>query len=112
MDAKITLASLNKKMASFDGLFLSSLGQLISAEYCRFDKIKSLHLVFQGITGIVTIFVVPKKNSLFFDDKFNDKKLNGTSQSFEKANIIIVAEPDESLDKWKSTINDNIQWSI
>ena len=112
MDAKISLASLNKKMAPFDGRFLSSLGQLISAEYCRFDEMKSLHLVFQGKTGIVTIFVVPKNNSLSFDDKFKDEKLNGTSQSFDKANIIIVAKPNESLQKWKRTINDNIQWSI
>jgi hypothetical protein len=112
MDAKITLASLNKKMASFDGSFLSSVGQLISAEYCRFDGMKSLHLVFQGKTDIVTIFVVPKNDNLSFDDKFTDEKLKGTSQRFENGNIIIVANLNESLNKWQNTINDNIQWSI
>jgi hypothetical protein len=112
MDAKISLASLNKKMASFDGSFLSSVGQLISAEYCRFDGMKSLHLVFQGKTDIVTIFVVPKNDNLSFDDKFTDEKLKGTSQRFENGNIIIVANLNESLNKWQNTINDNIQWSI
>ena len=112
MDAKVSLASLNKKMASFDGSFLSSVGQLISAEYCRFDGMKSLHLVFQGKTDIVTIFVVPKNDNLSFDDKFTDEKLKGTSQRFENGNIIIVANLNESLNKWQNTINDNIQWSI
>jgi len=110
--ASISLASLNRKMASFNGRFISSLGQLISADYCRFDGMKSLHLVFKGSTDIVTIFVVPKNDNLSFDDKFKDQKLNGTSQPYENTNIIIVANPNESMQKWKNTINDNIQWRI
>jgi len=40
----VSLTSLNQKMMTFDGSFNQSLGQLISADYCRFDGMKSLHL--------------------------------------------------------------------
>ncbi len=111
-ETTISLASLNQKMASFDGSFLSSLGQLISADYCRFDSMKSLHLVFQGKTDIVTVFIVPHNEDLTFDANFSDNQLTGRSQHFKKANIIVVADKSESLQDWQNAINDNIQWSI
>ena len=111
MDAKVSLASLNQKMASFDGGFLSSIGPLISADYCRFDGMKSLHLVFQGKTDIVTIFVLPANQALSFDDQFKDNKFKGSSHSFKETNIIIVTDKNESLQKWQNSINRNIQWN-
>lgn len=111
-EATISLASLNQKMASFDGSFSSSLGKLISADYCRFDSMKSLHLVFQGKTSIVTIFIVPKNDNLSFESNFSDDKLIGRSQRFSKTNIIVVADENEPLQQWQKAITDNIQWSI
>jgi len=111
-EAKVSLASLNQKMASFNGSFSSSLGKLISADYCRFDSMKSLHLVFQGKTDIVTVFVVPHNDSLTFESNFNDDKLIGRSQTFSKANVIVVADQNESLQQWQNAITDNIQWRI
>lgn len=88
------------------------MGELISADYCRFDGMKSLHLVYKGLTDIVTVFVVPKEKHLDFTNKFNDKKLQGESLSFKHANVIIVADKNESLSKWQRVINDNITWLI
>ena len=47
-----------------------------------------------------------------FTDKFNDTKLQGESLSFKHANVIIVADKNESLRQWQRTINDNITWQI
>ena len=111
-DTRVSLTSLNKKMTTFNGSFSESMGELISADYCRFDGMKSLHLVFQGLTDTVTVFVVPKKEHLAFTDKFNDEKFQGKSLSFDHANILVVADQNESLSQWQRTINDNITWSI
>ena len=111
-NARISLTSLNKKMTAFNGSFSESMGELISADYCRFDGMKSLHLVFQGLTDTVTVFVVPKKEHLAFTNKFSDEKLHGESLSFEHANILVVADKNESLSQWQRTINDSITWSI
>ncbi len=109
---QVSLASLNQKMIAFDGNFNQSLGQLISADYCRFDGMKSLHLVFKGITDTVTVFVVPKNEQLSFSEYFSDSKLQGESIGFKNANVIVVADKNESLSQWQRAISDNITWSI
>ncbi len=111
-NTRVSLVSLNRKMTAFKGSFNGSMGELISADYCRFDGMKSLHLVFQGLTDTVTVFIVPKKEHLSFTDKFSDDKLQGESLGFEHANILVVADKNESLEKWQKNINDNISWSI
>ena len=109
---RVSLTSLNNKMATFNGSFSESLGELISADYCRFDGMKSLHLVFQGLTDTVTVFIVPKEEHLAFKNKFSDNKLHGESLGFEQANILVVADKNESLEVWQRNINDKISWSI
>lgn len=111
-NTRVSLTSLNKKMTTFNGNFNESMGELISADYCRFDGMKSLHLVFQGLTDTVTVFIVPKKEHLAFTDKFSDEKLQGESLSFKQANILIVADKNESLSQWQRIINNNITWTI
>ncbi len=109
---RVSLASLNKKMSSFNGKFKGPLGTLVFADYCHFDTLSSLHLVFQGKTSPVTVFVVPKNDQLAFSDKFNDSALFGGSLAFDKANIVVIADKNESIDKWKKAISDKVTWSI
>jgi len=111
-ESRVSLASLNQKMIAFDGSFNQSLGELISADYCRFDGMKSLHLVYKGVTDTVAVFVVPKNEQLDFSATFEDKRLQGESIDFKGANIIVVADKNESISKWQQSISDNISWSI
>lgn len=107
----VNLASLNNKMAAFDGVFNKSLGKLISADYCRFDGMKSLHLVYQGKTSPVTVFVVPKNEELSFSQNFHDEQYVGRSMAFNDNNIILVTDKNESLDTWQNSINSTVSWS-
>lgn len=111
-DNRVSLTSLNKKMTTFNASFDESLGELISADYCRFDGMKSLHLVFKGVTDTVAVFVIPKKEHLAFTNKFSNHKLQGESLGFKQANILVVADKNESLEAWQRKINDKISWSI
>ncbi|PKG81937.1 DUF3379 domain-containing protein [Colwellia sp. 75C3] len=110
--SQVTLTSLNKKMAAFDGNFSESLGKLLFADYCRFDGMKSLHLVYQGKTSPVTVFVVPKNEQLSFSNAFNDKQYFGSSIEFNHSNIIVVADKNESLGQWQQNISETVSWSI
>ena len=98
-------------MNTFNASFSGSLGELISADYCRFDGMKSLHLVYQGLTDTVAVFVIPKEDHLSFSSKFSDNKLQGESLGFKDADIIVVADKNEQLDLWQRNIKDNISWS-
>ncbi|RHW75291.1 DUF3379 family protein [Colwellia sp. RSH04] len=111
-NTRVDLTSLNKKMAAFNGNFTNTIGKLIFADYCRFDGMKSLHLVFQGKTSPVTVFVVPKNDQISFSDTFSDSKLIGQSAAFDKANIIVVGDKNEPLSAWQKKLGNNISWSI
>ncbi|MDO7085697.1 DUF3379 family protein [Pseudocolwellia sp. AS88] len=111
-EAKVSLASLNKKMAAFHGNFSDNLGQLIFADYCRFDGMKSLHLVFKGETSPVNVFILPNDVDIAFTNSFSNQQLNGKSMQFKDANIIVVGDKSEALDKWQDNIKSNVTWSI
>lgn len=110
-EAKVTLTSLNKKMASFNGSFSAELGELIMAEFCRFDGMKSLHLVYRGQTSPVNVFIVPDSEHLAFTKKFANKELNGIVDAFKHSNIIVVGDKQEPLKQWQEKINNNVRWS-
>jgi len=111
-EANVTLASLNDKMASFKGSFNSTFGTLIFADYCRFDGSKSLHLVFQGESSPVNVFIVPNDEDIEFNAKFANDRLEGRSLNFNHSNVIVVGDKKEPLQQWQERINNNITWSI
>jgi hypothetical protein len=110
--ANVTLASLNDKMASFKGSFDSTFGTLIFADYCRFDGSKSLHLVFQGESSPVNVFIVPNDEEIEFNAAFSNETLKGRSLNFNYSNVIVVGDKKEPLNQWQERITNNITWSI
>ncbi len=111
-EANVTLASLNKKMASFNGTFGDKLGELMFADFCRFDGMKSLHLVYKGENSPVNVFIIPKNDHLAFNSDFANSDLQGKTQRFKDANIIVVGDKNEPLQKWQQNIKENVSWSI
>ena len=79
---QVSLATLNNKMAAFNGTFTQVAGKLIAADYCRFDGIKSLHLVFQGEHSPVNVFIVPEREEVAFSTTFEDSQYNGIASQF------------------------------
>ena len=110
-EANVSLTSLNQKMAAFSGTFSNTMGELMMADYCRFDGMKSLHLVFRGKTSPVNVFIVPNKEHLASRDEFTKGKYHGTALKFNQSNIIVVGSQDESMHLWQQKINENIRWS-
>lgn len=111
-DARVSLASLNTKMAAFNGSFLGNVGELISADYCRFDSVKSLHLVYQGEHSPVNVFIVPNRDDVKFSSQFSDSLYRGKASTFGAQNVIVVGDKTEPLEKWQQNLSKNITWSI
>ncbi|MGB2742347.1 MAG: DUF3379 family protein [Cognaticolwellia sp.] len=108
----VTLASLNDKMTAFKGSFDSTFGTLIFADYCRFDGSKSLHLVFQGQSSPVNIFILPDDEDMEFIANFADDKLQGKSLHFNHSNIVVVGDKEEPIKQWQERVSNNITWAI
>ena len=107
----ISLASLNEKVATFNGEFTQSLGQLISSDYCNFKGLNSLHLVFKGKSSPVTVFIIPNNDTLNFSGQFNDDKLQGQSQRIGQNDVVIIGDKNESINEWQNNITRHLQWS-
>lgn len=110
--ANVSLASLNYKMSTFKGKFNNLIGEVIFADYCRFDGTKSLHLVFQGQSSPVNVFIIPKDNDMKFTENFARDQLHGLSEKFDHSEVIIVGDKNEPLNQWQEKIKSNVNWSI
>jgi len=111
-DIRVSLAALNNKMSSFNGSFERNFGELISAQFCPFQGIKSLHLVFQGKSSPVTVLIVPNQAELEFIEDFNDENFNGKTLLMRDNSVIVIGDKNEPLEKWQDNIRENVSWSI
>ncbi|MGJ8693637.1 MAG: DUF3379 family protein [Thalassotalea sp.] len=112
VNSALTLDSLNQKMANFGGNFKGLVGDIIAADFCRFDGIKSLHLVFQGEHSAITVFVLPQTDELTVTSDFSDERFNGKTIQYRQSNIVVIADKNENIADWQTRINQNVQWSI
>lgn len=110
-EANVSLDSLNSKMTSFKGEFSDTLGDLMMADFCRFDGVKSLHLVYRGKTSPVNVFIVPDNDYMQFEKSFSDRAFNGIVSSYRNSRVIIVGDKQEPLNQWQERINQGIRWS-
>jgi len=111
MTKRVSLEQLNKKMTSFSGAFSKEIGELMFADYCRFDGMKSLHLVLKGANSPVNIFIVPASDHLAFNEDFADNQLKGHTIKYGQSNIIVVSDNQEPIEKWQNKIANSVSWS-
>ncbi|MBF7073274.1 DUF3379 domain-containing protein [Glaciecola sp. MH2013] len=88
----VSTESINKKMATFNGQLSDEIGNIVSANYCYLDKIKSLHMIIKGEKGLISLFVVPDSESKDLKEDFSNDELTGNSFLLESAKIIVVGE--------------------
>jgi hypothetical protein len=110
--SRVSLTALNTMMADFNGNFAQSLGQLISAQFCPLNKMKSLHLVFQGQSSPVNVIILPRDGQLEFSSHFKDNQFTGQAKQYQGNNVIVIGDKNEPLQLWQEKIGNNITWSI
>jgi hypothetical protein len=106
--AQVDLAAVNGKLATFNGQINDDLGEIVSANYCYLDKIKSLHLIIRGENGLVSLFVMPESIAESISDTFSNATFKGASFLLESAKIIVVGENQDDID----TVQQNAKSSL
>lgn len=107
----VSLTTLNNKMSAFNGTFSKVTDNLLAADYCRFDGVKSLHLVFQSQNSPVNVFIVPEREEVSFTAEFYNSRYQGRSAKFGQQQVIVVGDKSETIEHWQKNIIENIQWS-
>lgn len=100
-DVNFQLASLN---GSSDMKFTQQPGKVFYSTYCDFQGVQSLHLVMQGESGKVTLFIVPLEDRMVLDEAFADNKYKGMGFETDNAYMLLVGEGAEDLNHVKNEI--------
>ncbi len=106
----LSLSDVNAKLAEFDAELETSAQAVVYANFCNFRGTRSLHLVLQTEQGLMTVFVVPKENSLNFEAEFQDDKYLGRSISNQKAVLVMVSDKAEVLQQGEQQFLKNLQF--
>jgi len=96
--AAVDADSVNNKLASFNGQVSGDLGDIVSANFCYLDKIKSLHVIVRGKHGLTSLFVVPDSITESIGETFSNATFKGASFLLESAKIIIVGENQDDVE--------------
>ena len=105
-------SSVNAKLASYGGEVKGDLGNVFFVNYCSFEGTPALHMIMQGEKGRITVFVVPDDAGFIETPVFNNQHLKGLTEKMGNANVVIVGEKDEPLEKMHLKLQKNIQWNI
>jgi hypothetical protein len=110
MTTALSLSDVNAKLAEFDASLVENGHAVVYANFCNFRGTRSLHLVVETEQGLMTVFVVPKENSLDYEAEFHDDKYQGRSISSHKAILVMVSDKAEVLQQGERQLLNNLQF--
>lgn len=100
----------NAKLASFGGELTEQVAPVTFSNYCLFGGFKSLHMIFQGEQGPVTVFVIPNDTNLTSSPAFKNGKYHGSTIELQNAQMLIITDQQESNHEWKQKLTKSINW--
>lgn len=110
MTTALSLSDVNAKLAEFDASLAENSHAVVYANFCNFRGTRSLHLVLDTEQGLMTVFVVPKQNSLDFEAEFHDDKYQGRSINSHKAILVMVSDKAEVLQRGEKQLLQQLQF--
>ncbi len=63
--------------------------------HCGFGSASAVHMVFAGLKGKVTLFLVPQTNNKV--EHFSTEEMKGIIEPLEQASLIVIGHQDEDL---------------
>lgn len=112
LSTPLSLSDVNVKLADFDAQFESLQNAVVYANFCNFRGTRSLHLVLETAQGLMTVFVVPKQNSLDYEAEFHDDKYQGRSINTRKAILVMVSDKAEVLRQGEEQLLKHLQFKV
>lgn len=109
---KVDFDAINSKLSAFNGHVNQEIGEVVSANYCYLDEIKSLHMIIRGENGLTSIFVVPDAISKNIGSSFSNASFEGASFLLDSAKIIIVGENKAEVESILNKARDSFSFSV
>jgi hypothetical protein len=106
------IASVNNKLASYNGQIKDGMGDIVSANYCYLNSIKSLYLIIKGEQGLTSLFVLPSQLSESVEQEFTNNVYTGSAFLLKSAKIIIVGENASQVASLKEKAKQLMSFSV
>ncbi len=106
--ATVSLSDANAKLASFGAALANEIGTIKSANYCLLDKVRSLHLILETSSGLVSVFFVPDVDGGKFGERFSNQQFVGEKLTTQKANVLVVGEQGQNIRALSQEVNRNL----
>lgn len=107
----ISVQAVNIKLASLGAQLSEKVGRIYYANFCNFEGVRSLHLVMQGESGKVTVFIIPETDRLIMQDRFSNQQLAGQRIKAQHANIVLVNQKDQPVEQFKYKLKHSLMFS-
>lgn len=104
-DGDLRVADVNAKLATFGGKIAEPFTRIYFANYCLFEKQKSLHLIVGDGDERYTVFITPIDENEVFEPYFEDEKYIGRAWQAENVNLVVLVE--KSIKSTKESIEMN-----
>lgn len=111
VDENLSLEQVNAKLASFGGEFVDDIGKIYYANFCDFQRIKSLHMVVGSPQGKITVFIVPSSESMKFSEYFSDQEYQGKALNMQQASLILVGSKQQILTPLEEKLKAKLRFS-
>ena len=105
------MEQVNAKLASFGGTMKQPVGDIKVANFCHLQLTRSLHLILDTPTGLVSVFVVSPGSDEQVPDKFENQIYQGKSFYQQKARILVVGDKRANLEPLTQKLKENMVFS-
>ena len=112
IDDDVALNEVNAKLASFGGEITEPFSKIYFANYCLFDKQRSLHLVLGNGKDKFTVFITPKDDNEIFQPHFEDDNYIGRAWQTDKINVVVLAEKAKPTQQSMDEVRAKMLFSI
>lgn len=109
---EVTLPEVNAKLASFGGEIKDKFSRIYFANYCLFEKQKSLHLVLGDGDDKYTVFITPRDDAENFEPYFEDDQYIGRAWQTNEVNLVVISEKSRKYEKSMDSVRDKLLFSI
>ena len=105
-------SAVNAKLASFGGKLREPFQHIYFANYCYFERNKSLHIVLGEGDKKYTVFVTPRSQNEGFEAEFEDDKYYGRAWQTPEVNVVVLTEKDQKREPIMEKIRDKLYFAI
>lgn len=109
--ATMDMATVNAKLASYNGTMHDGIGEVLSANFCYLDEIKTLHLIVKGEKGLLSLFVLPEEHNTRAESKFSNHEYSGLSFLLESTRLIVVGEDASEIESFSERAKKTLLFS-